>query len=72
MRNPFSKYILIGICLIFSGKSLSQSAQTFEQIDRFLNDATLYSEKYITPATDGAVYQASSGWMTSPKKEKVI
>jgi hypothetical protein len=71
MRNPFSKYILIGICLIFSGKSLSQSAQTFEQIDRFLNDATLYSEKYITPATDGAVYQASSGWMTSPKKRKL-
>ncbi|MEC4005421.1 DUF6588 family protein [Flavobacterium sp. SUN052] len=65
------KYIIIGICLIFSCKSFSQTAQTFEEIGRFLNDATLYSEKYITPATDGAVYQASAGWMTSPKKRKL-
>jgi hypothetical protein len=72
MRNKFSKYILIGICLIFSGKSLSQSTQTFEEIGRFLDDATLYSGKYITPATDAAVYQASSGWMTSPKKRKLF
>jgi len=71
MRNQFSKYIIIGICLIFSGKSLSQSTQTFDQIGRFLDDATLYSGKYITPATDAAVYQASSGWMTSPKKRKL-
>lgn len=61
----------MGICLIFSGKSFSQSAQTFEQIDKFLNDATLYSEKYIIPATDAAVYQASSSWMSSPKKRKL-
>ena len=71
MRNSFSKYILIGICLIFSGKSLSQSPQTFEQIGRFLDDATMYSAKYIAPATDAAVYQASSSWMTSPKKRKL-
>lgn len=62
---------MIGICLIFSSKSFSQTAQTFEQIGRFLNDATLYSEKYITPATDAAVYQASTGWMSSPKKRKL-
>lgn len=62
---------MIGICLIFSGKSFCQSTQTIEQIGRFLDDATLYSEKYITPATDGAVYQASAGWMSSPKKRKL-
>ena len=72
MRNQFSKYIMIGICLIFSNKSLSQSAQTFDQIGRFLNDATMYAGKYITPATDAAVYQSSSGWMTSPKKRKLF
>lgn len=55
-----------------SSKSFSQTAQTFDQIGRFLNDATMYSEKYITPATDAAVYQASSGWMTSPKKRKLF
>jgi uncharacterized damage-inducible protein DinB len=41
---------MIGICLIFSNKSFSQSTQALDQIDKFLNDATLYSERYITPA----------------------
>ncbi len=72
MHNNFSKYIKIGICLIFSGKSFSQSPQTLSQISLFLNDATLYSEKYITPATDAAVYQSSAGWMSSPKKRKLF
>jgi hypothetical protein len=71
MRNKFLQYIIIGICLIFSGKSFSQSIQTIEDIGLFLTDATFYSEKYITPATDAAVYQASSNWMTSPKKRKL-
>ncbi|RAR70100.1 hypothetical protein CLV55_11212 [Flavobacterium aciduliphilum] len=71
MRNLALKFIL-GICLMFSSKSFSQTAETFDQIGRFLNDATWYADKYITPATDGAVYQASSGWMSSPKKRKVF
>jgi hypothetical protein len=25
----------------------------------------MYSDKYITPATDAAVYQSSSGWITN-------
>lgn len=72
MRNKFSKYILIGICLIFSSKSFSQSPQALSQISLFLNDAALYSDKYITPATDAAVYQSSAGWMSSPKKRKLF
>ena len=72
MHSRLCKYLVLGICLIFSGKSFCQNAQTFEQIGRFLDDATLYSEKYITPATDAAVYQASAGWMTSPKRENYM
>jgi len=71
MHSRFSKYLILGICLIFSGKSFCQTAQTFDEIGRFLTDATLYSEKYITPATDAAVYQASSSWITSAKKRKL-
>ena len=71
MHNNYFKYILIGIYLILSGKSFSQSPQTLSQIGLFLNDATFYSEKYITPATDAAVYQSSAGWMSSPKKRKL-
>lgn len=72
MLNSFFKYIVIGICLIFSGKSFSQSPQAIQDIGLFLEDATYFSEKYITPATDVAVYQASSSWMTSPKKRKLF
>jgi hypothetical protein len=72
MRNHLLKYLGIGICLIFSGKSFSQSTQTLDNIALFLNDAAMYSDKYVTPATDAAVYQSSSGWMSSPKKRKLF
>lgn len=46
-------------------------SQTFEQqLGYLLTDALLYSERYIIPATDAAVYQASSSWMNSAKVKK--
>ena len=72
MRNKFFKYIMIGICLIFSDKSFSQFNDRGIQLGHFLDDAVMYSDKYITPATDAAVYQASSNWITSPKKRKLF
>ena len=65
---------ILGFCLAFlcfANKAQSQSEQTFEDIGHLLNDALFFSDKYITPATDAAVYQAASGWMTSPKKRKL-
>jgi len=61
------------ICILFFGFSNSIQAQTptqFEQIGYLLEDALLYSKQYLIPATDGAVYQASSAWMNSAKKKK--
>lgn len=63
--------LFIGIYFLFTSKSLSQFEQTVIDFGRFLDDATLYSKKYITPMTDAAVYQSSSNWMTSPKKRKL-
>lgn len=62
--------IIIGfaVMLCLGQKSFSQSEQTFEDIGHLLNDALFFSDRYITPATDAAVYQAASGWMHSPKK----
>jgi hypothetical protein len=39
-----------------------------KQLNLLLGDAMFFSDRYVTPATDAAVYQASSGWITSPKK----
>lgn len=61
------------ICALFFGFSNSIQAQTptqFEQIGYLLEDALLYSKQYLIPATDGAVYQASSAWMNSAKRKK--
>ena len=61
------------IFVLFFGFSNSIQAQTplqLEQIGYLLEDALLYSKQYLIPATDGAVYQASSAWMNSAKRKK--
>ena len=66
------KYSFV-FCALFFGFSNSLHAQTptqFEQIGYLLEDALLYSKQYLIPATDGAVYQASSAWMNTAKKRK--
>ncbi len=66
------KYSFV-ISVLFFGFSNSIQAQTplqLEQIGYLLEDALLYSKQYLFPATDGAVYQASSAWMNSAKRKK--
>ena len=66
------KYSFV-ICALLFGFSNSANAQTateLEQLGYLLEDALLYSKQYLIPATDGAVYQASSAWMNSAKKKK--
>lgn len=49
----------------------AQNNSDFEKIGYLLSDALLYSEQYIIPITDAAVYQGSSSWFLSPKKKKL-
>ena len=64
--------LIIGLfaTFFFTQKGMSQSATELQQIGYLLSDALLYSEQYIVPATDAAVYQASSAWVTTPKKRE--
>ena len=64
--------IIIGLfaAFFFTQKVKGQSSTELEQIGYLLSDALLYSEQYIVPATDAAVYQASSAWVNSPKKKE--
>ncbi len=59
---------ILFLLLFVSNISFSQTAQEIGQI---LNDAIFYCDRYITPASDASIYQASSGWVTSPKKRKL-
>ncbi len=55
----------------FTQKVKAQTTpEEIEQIGYLLSDALLYSQQYIVPATDAAVYQASAAWVMSPKKRK--
>lgn len=71
MRKSIKITMFLIAFLCFANKAQSQTPQTFEDIGHLLDDAIFFSDQYITPATDAAVYQAASGWMTSPKKRKL-
>lgn len=70
MHKPgFIKIIFAAAMLVSTGKVAAQ-AEELEQAGRLINDALFYSDQYITPATDGAIYQAASGWMATAKERK--
>ena len=62
---------LVFLFLLVSNISFSQTAQELEDLGLLIDDALFFSNKYITPAADAAIYQATSGWMTTPKKRKI-
>ena len=58
------------LALFFVSKSKAQTGNDIHNIALLLGDALFYTEQYIQPATDAAIYQASAGWITSPKKKE--
>lgn len=58
--------------LFFGTSSYCQSFDltVLDHVDDFFNDAVYYADKFITPATDAAVYQSSGGWIFSAKENK--
>lgn len=63
--------LALGFCLLTGNKAVSQSFETLMDVNNFLRDALWYSDTFITPATDAAVYQASSNWVATPQKKKL-
>ena len=70
-RKLYLLFFGLVFTLFIGNKANSQNFQTLIQIDNLLNDAVNYSDRFITPATDGAVYQSSSNWIATPKKKKL-
>ncbi|WP_395043864.1 DUF6588 family protein [Flavobacterium sp.] len=62
---------IVLLFLLVSNFSFSQSEQLIQDLGYFIDDALFFSDKYITPATDAAVYQSSSAWVNSAKKRKI-
>lgn len=67
--NKITKLIAASLFLCTGSLCAQTDAATVvRQIGLLIDDTMLFSDKYVTPATDAAVYQASSGWISSPKK----
>jgi len=64
------KSVLKGIALAFVFCASKANAQSIpaEEIYFLIKDAIFFTDQYVTPATDAAVYQAASGWVNTPKK----
>jgi hypothetical protein len=75
MPKSMRKTVLIKIAVIslfFSANQVkSQNATLGAELNNFMNDAVFFTDKYITPATDAAVYQAASSWVNTPRKAKL-
>lgn len=69
MRKLKYLYLLAPMFLFVQG--MKAQSNLGEQIGRLINDALFYSDAYLSPATDAAVYQSASGWMTSPRERKL-
>lgn len=63
---------LYAVFLCTAGNATAQTdTEALEQIGHLINDALFFSDQYVTPATDAAVYQSTSGWVRSPKAKKL-
>ncbi|MFL9845959.1 DUF6588 family protein [Flavobacterium rhizosphaerae] len=65
MRKIVTK-VVVAAGLLCTGKVVAQSVPV-EDFGHLLNDALFFSDKYVTPATDAAIYQSVSGWVNSNK-----
>ena len=70
MRRRILRNIVFAATLLFTGRVVAQTEQ-LEQVGHLLNDALFFSDQYVTPVTDAAVYQSISGWIRTPKKPEL-
>ena len=68
MRKSVLKGIVLFVFCVTNAKAQSIPV---EEISSLIKDAIFFTDKYVTPATDAAVYQAASGWVNTPKKAKL-
>ncbi|AXG75307.1 hypothetical protein DVK85_12095 [Flavobacterium arcticum] len=71
-RKSLLKGLLALALFVVANKAVAQSDMVvIEQMGHLIDDALFFSDQYVTPATDAAVYQSSSGWITSPKAREL-
>jgi hypothetical protein len=68
MRKLFMTIGLFGLLFVSSSKLMAQTPTIDPAIGDLIQDAIYFTDLYITPAADAAVYQAASSWVNTPQK----
>jgi hypothetical protein len=71
MRKIGVNIIVFGILIISSQNLKAQTSTIDPAIGNLIKDAIYFTDLYITPATDAAVYQAASSWINTPQKAEL-
>lgn len=59
---------LLGLLFYSNSKLMAQNNGIDPAIGKLIQDAIFFTDLYITPAADAAVYQAASSWVNTPQK----
>lgn len=68
MRKLGVKIGVFVMLFLSSSNLVAQSPSIDPAIGNLIQDAIYFTDLYITPATDAAVYQAASSWVNTPQK----
>jgi hypothetical protein len=72
MHKRFLKIQVIVTALLCTGTAVAQNTQEIvEDMGRLITDALFFSDQYITPITDAAIYQSVSGWVSTPREREL-
>ena len=71
MRKLASAIGLFGILFFSNSKVIAQDIVIDPAIGYLIQDAIYFTNQYVTPATDAAVYQAASSWVNTPQKAEL-
>ncbi|OYU85385.1 MAG: hypothetical protein CFE24_02465 [Flavobacterium sp. BFFFF2] len=70
MQKLMRKAFLM-LTIFFGSTAFYGQTTPTADLNDLINDAVYFTDRYITPMTDAAVYQASSNWMVSTKLRKL-
>lgn len=71
MRKLGVNIIVFGVLILSSQNLKAQTSGIDPAIGNLIKDAIYFTDLYITPATDAAVYQAASSWVNTPQKAEL-
>ena len=68
MRKFSTTIGVFGLLIFCNSKLMAQTPSIDPAIGDLIQDAIFFTDLYITPAADAAVYQAASSWVNTPQK----